>query len=124
MAKLRLLERGLVDAALGVDDLHLKVSGGKGKGKADEDVEMDAAEDDDVPDEKPEEFMARINLYVAIHLSRTKNSRDDYKSENAYQLRKEVIQEFLRNCILKKCQNGDCSSYVFRCVLLRISQKN
>ena len=112
MAKLRLLERGLVDAALGVDDLHLKVSGGKGKGKADdsEDVEMDV--EDEVPDEKPEEFMARINLYVAIHLSRTKNSRDDYKSENAYQLRKEVIQEVLRNCILKKCQNGDCSSYV------------
>jgi DNA-directed RNA polymerase I subunit RPA1 len=83
-------------------------------------VEMDV--EDEVPDEKPEEFMARINLYVAIHLSRTKNSRDDYKSENAYQLRKEVIQEFLRNCILKKCQNGDCSSYVLHCPLLRQPQ--
>ncbi|TEB28535.1 hypothetical protein FA13DRAFT_1793999 [Coprinellus micaceus] len=39
---------------MGVEDLHLKVSGGKGKGKADEDAEM-GVEDADVPDEKAEE---------------------------------------------------------------------
>jgi len=110
MAKLRLLERGLVDAAMGVDDLHLKVKIAKGKGKAaDEegDVEM---EEDDTPDETAEQFMARINLYVSIHLSRTTNSRDEYKSELAYTIRKDLIQEFLRNTLLKKCQNSDCGS--------------
>jgi DNA-directed RNA polymerase I subunit RPA1 len=114
MAKLRLLERGLVDAALGVDDLQLQSKPSKGKGKAEEegeDVEMDGG-DDDTPDETPEQFMSRINLYVAIHLSRTKNTRDDYKNETAYQMRKDIIQDFLRSSILKKCQNADCYSYV------------
>ncbi|RXW17855.1 hypothetical protein EST38_g7989 [Candolleomyces aberdarensis] len=116
MAKLRLLERGLVDAASGVDDLHLQTkSSSKGKGKAGEegeDVEM-AGGDDDVPDETPDQFMARINLYVAIHLSRTKNTRDDYKNETSYQMRKEIIQNFLRNSIMKKCQNADCYSHAY-----------
>ncbi|KAF5333685.1 hypothetical protein D9611_002553 [Ephemerocybe angulata] len=112
MAKLRLLERGLVDAALGVDDLVLKASS-KGKGKAEDGEDVEMAVEDDVPDETPEEFIARINLYVNIHISRSKNNRNDYKTEHAYQLRKDVIQEFLRSCILKKCQNADCSSHAY-----------
>lgn len=64
----------------------------------------------DVPDETPQQFMARINLYVAIHLSRAKgNTRDNYKDALVYQARKELVNDFLKNTILKKCQNGDCS---------------
>ncbi|KAF9006540.1 RNA polymerase I largest subunit [Cyathus striatus] len=123
IAKFRLLERGLLDAAQGVDDIQLRVSrkqaGKKGKeSTGDEDSEDDhVAVEDDAPDETPQEFMARVNLYVAIHLSRASNSkRDDYKDGPVYQKRKELINDFLRNTILAKCQNGDCGcpAYTYR----------
>lgn len=108
IAKLRLLEHGLVEAAQGIDDLTLQVRRTKGKGKEGEDT-MDVDEDE-ASYEKDEEFIARINLFVAIHMQKAKSSRDGYKNEIAYQMRKDLIQDFLRNTMLKKCQNGDCSS--------------
>ncbi|KAF8165499.1 hypothetical protein B0H34DRAFT_743123 [Crassisporium funariophilum] len=109
-SKLRLLERGLMDAAQGIDDIHLRV-----RGKDEEDSE----ETDKVkqPDETPHEFIARLNLYVAVHLSRVpENTRDSYKDGLIYQARKDVINEFLRICMMKKCQNDDCgcTAYTFR----------
>jgi len=123
MAKLRLLERGLLDAAQGVDDIALRVrqkqeKEKKGKSKKGDDEEEDQDDDEDaneaeVPDETPQEFMTRINLYVAIHLYRASSSkRDNYKDGLVYQTRKDIINDFLKSCILKKCQNGDCGSYV------------
>lgn len=112
IAKLRLLERGLLEAAQGVEDIQLRVRRRKAKAKAGED-EGDVEGDVGLPDETPLEFMTRINLYVAIHLSRVKSStRNDYKDAMVYQARKEVINEFLKNTILKKCQNVDCNSCV------------
>jgi hypothetical protein len=108
IAKLRLLEHGLVEAAQGIDDLTLQVRRAKGKGKEAEDT-MDVDEDE-TSYEKDDEFITRINLFVAIHMQKTKGSRDGYKNEIAYQMRKDLIQDFLRNTMLKKCQNGDCSS--------------
>lgn len=111
LAKLRLLERGLLEAAQGVDDIHLRVSRKKEKGGKDEDAEdaSEVEEDSGVADETPHEFIARINLYVAIHLARSPtNTRDSYKDGLIYQTRKDLINEFLKACISKKCQNGDC----------------
>ncbi|KAF5364049.1 hypothetical protein D9756_000358 [Leucocoprinus leucothites] len=115
IAKFRLLERGLLEAAQGVDDIQLRVRRrrAKAKGEDEEDEEVEVG----LPDETPQEFMTRINLYVAIHLSRTKDStRDNYKDSLVYQARKELVNEFLKNTILKKCQNGDCNSagYTYR----------
>lgn len=124
MAKLMLLERGLLDAAQGVDDLTLRVrrkqeKEKKGKLKKgddeeeDQDDEEEDANDPEVPNETPQGFMTRINLYVAIHLRRESSSkRDNYKDGLVYQTRKDIINDFLKSCILKKCQNGDCGSYV------------
>lgn len=107
LAKLRLLERGLLEAALGVDDIQLRVGKKKSKTSGADGEEME--EDEEVPDETSHEFIARINLYVAIHLARApKNTRDSYKDGLIYQTRKDLINDFLRNCITKKCQNGDC----------------
>ncbi|EFI27675.1 RNA polymerase I largest subunit [Coprinopsis cinerea okayama7 len=117
MAKLRLLEHGLVEAAMGVDDITLQVrKTKKGKEKADEEEDVDMLGKEDVTYESDEQFVKRVHLYVAIHLARNKTTRDDYKSEVAYQMRKDLIHEFLRNCMMKKCQNSDCSSvaYTFR----------
>lgn len=123
MAKFRLLERGLLDAAQGVDDLHLRVSRRRDKSKkrnkkggkdevpdevdeATEDVRMDT----DTPDESLQEFMMRVNLYVAVHLGRAFGSkRDHYKDTLVYQARKDMINEFLKGAILNKCQNSDCA---------------
>lgn len=112
------MERGLLEAAQGVDDIQLRVRPKEKKKSAkavnnddDDDDESSAEEEEqpEVPDETPQEFIGRINLYVAIHLARApKNTRDSYKDGLLYQARKDLINEFLKACILKKCQNSDC----------------
>lgn len=116
VAKIRLLERGLLEAAQGIDDIHLRVRPKEKKKPVGNDREGDTSaeeeeeEEPEVPDESPSEFIARLNLYVAIHLARSpKNNRDSYKDGLVYQARKDLINEFLKSCMLKKCQNGDCS---------------
>lgn len=108
IAKFRLLERGLLDAAQGLDDIQLRVRKKKRRGGDDEE---DETVETGLPDETPQQFMTRVNLYVAIHLSRAKDStRDDYKDGLVYQTRKELINDFLKNTLLRKCLNGDCNS--------------
>ncbi|KAI6047491.1 hypothetical protein EDC04DRAFT_2876497 [Pisolithus marmoratus] len=99
-AKLRLLEHGLLDAALGVDDLHIQ---DKGNG--------DDEGDEDSRGETVEEFEKRVELYVRIHLSRANSRRDEYKDELVYQARKDVITDFLKSTISKRCQNAGCGAY-------------
>ena len=107
MAKLRLIERGLVEAAQGVDNLHIRI--GRSKQKAKDGEEEVLQDEPSLPDETVAEFIARINLYVAIHLARApQTTRDSHKEELTHQMRKDLIHEFLRACILKKCQNPDC----------------
>ncbi|PPR04051.1 hypothetical protein CVT24_010626 [Panaeolus cyanescens] len=124
LAKLRLLERGLLEAAQGVDEIQMRIGRKKAKSQAnktadDDSSEEEAAEDEtpDTPDETPTEFIARINLYVAIHLARApKSTRDSYKDTSVYQARKDLINEFLKLCMSRKCQNADCGciAYTFR----------
>jgi len=95
LAKLRLLERGLLDAAQGVDAMQLRTQRNKDS-------------EEEFSRESPQAFIARINLYVAIHLARTPNNTHSYKDTLVYQTRKDLINEFLKSCILKKCQNSDC----------------
>lgn len=86
------MEHGLLEAAHAVDDIHIQPRS------------ETAAEDDQ--DETEEEFEKRIELYVAIHLSRASSSkRDHYKNELVYQARKEVILDFLKTSISKTCHH-------------------
>ena len=113
----------MLEAAQGIDDIHLRVRPKERKkpAKPANDREADTSaeeeeeeEDTHVPDESPSEFIARLNLYVAIHLARSpKNNRDSYKDGLVYQARKDLINEFLKSCMLKKCQNSDCSWWVW-----------
>lgn len=115
MAKLRLIERGLLDEARGLDDMTLHTkrrkvnpTGRRGKEGGDNADKKDAVEMP-VADETAQEFMTRIHLYVAVQLSRNANkTRDSYKDGSCYQAKKELIDEFLKATILKKCQNPDC----------------
>ncbi|KAK0461936.1 uncharacterized protein EV420DRAFT_137191 [Desarmillaria tabescens] len=112
-AKFKLLEYGLLNAAQGVDDLHLAGTfterpTGKGKGK---DLQQEEEAVDIEPDD---EFIYRVEAYVHLQLSRASSSkRDSYKDALVYQARKDLINEFLKSTILNKCQNKDCSSFAY-----------
>lgn len=108
VAKLRLIEHGLLVAAQGLDDTQLK--GGKGKGSDDEEEEVESLG----------EFEARINGYVEGHLKRASTSkRDNYKDGLVYQARKDVINDFLKIALArKKCLN--CDALVFFLHLPRV----
>lgn len=111
-----MLEHGLLDAAQGVDDLILRVARQKGprtkkNGEDDDEEEEEDVSDPDQPTETPAQYQMRVNLYVQIHLSRASGSkRDHYKDGLVYQTRKDLINEFLKTTITKKCQNADCNS--------------
>ena len=103
MAKLTLLERGLLEAANGLDSLHPVPK----RTQEDEDEKFTSTEDTE------EDFHKRIQIYVAANLVRAPQSRrDHYKDGLVYQERKAVILEFIKATLLKKCQNEDCNAYV------------
>ena|ERR1700722_9747145 len=108
VAKFRLLEHGLLDAALGVDDLFLRT------GPKD-------SHDDEDRGETLESFQERVNMFVTVHLCRAAHSkRDDYKDNIVYQARRDLISEFLRATALKQCKNDGCHA----CVLILDSFRN
>ena len=97
-AKLRLLERGLLVPAQKIDELQLY--------RTKEEDAVEGAQDDVTLN------VRRINDYVEkafkVH---GKGHRDAYKDELVFQTRKEVIAEFLKYAMLKKCTN--CAAYVY-----------
>lgn len=102
MAKLRLLEYGFLVAAKALDDIHYSTK--KGRGAGDEDG-------DDEPEESYEAYEQRINLYVAAHMATASSSkRDAYKDGLVYQTRKDVINDFIKVTMSKKCQNSGCAA--------------
>ncbi|KAI0268325.1 beta and beta-prime subunits of DNA dependent RNA-polymerase [Gloeopeniophorella convolvens] len=104
VAKMRLLDHGMLDAASALDDLHMKV---KTKGQ---DLE------DESEGETVEAFEQRVTIFVQLNLLRASSSRDDYKHSLVFQARKDLIQEFLKASLIKRCQNHGCGAngYTFR----------
>ncbi|KAF9653451.1 beta and beta-prime subunits of DNA dependent RNA-polymerase [Thelephora ganbajun] len=100
-AKLRLLERGLLIPAQKIDDLQLY-----------------RVKDEDAAEEGQDDVVLnvrRINDYVEkafkVH---GKGQRDAYKDELVFQTKKEVITEFLKYAMLKKCANCSAFGHTFR----------
>jgi len=101
IAKLRLLDHGLLLAANTLDDFHMESRRSKGDDGADE-------EDFGEPFEA---FEARVNAFVAISISAASSSkRDNYKDSLVYAERRNVIQQFLKSIISKKCPNPNCGA--------------
>jgi len=68
-------------------------------------------DDEDSHDETIADFESRINLFVSVHFSKASSStRDHYKDSLVYQARKDLITEFLRTTITKKCSNEGCGA--------------
>ena len=100
MAKLRLLEYGFLVAAKALDDVNYTTK--KTRGAEDEDEE---------PGETYEAYEQRIDLYVAAHVAAAGSSkRDAYKDGLVYQARKDVINDFIKTVMTKKCQNPNCGA--------------
>ena len=95
------MEYGFLVAAKALDDIH---HGTHKKRGVDDD-------ENDEPAETYEAFEQRINLYVAAHMSTASSSkRDAYKDSLVYQARKDVINDFLKTSMSKKCQNANCDA--------------
>ncbi|THH26811.1 hypothetical protein EUX98_g7375 [Antrodiella citrinella] len=107
VAKLRLLDSGLLVPAKLVDDMQMKTK------PADEDDEGDGAVVEDI-----ENFEARVELWVQSHLrsAASTSKRDGYKDGLVYQERKAVIHSFLKITQSRKCSHPTCGafSYTFR----------
>lgn len=85
-----------MEAALDVDNITLHTA---------------SDDDEDSRDETIPELEGRVNLFVMVHLSKASGSkRDHYKDNLVYQARKDLIQEFLRSTITKKCSNEGCGA--------------
>ena len=94
-------------ASQGVDELYESRNDVKAG-----DEKMQVEEDAD-PEETEDEFIARLDKYVNLHLGRASSSkRDNYKDALVYQARKDLINDFLKSTILKRCHNPDCGQSV------------
>lgn len=108
VAKLSLLEHGLVVQADQVDALPMRTADKASKGKA-ADPE-DVGESTDEPDETVEEYKERLETWVTVCLKRageagTKYGRDEYKKSGiVYDKRKRVIDSFVKSLVKKKCE--------------------
>ncbi|CAL1701179.1 unnamed protein product [Somion occarium] len=106
VAKLRLLEHGLLVAANMLDDLNVSTA------KNGEDDEGS-----DEPLESYEDFEKRVNAFVAVNFAAASStSRDNYKDGLVFQERKNLISQFIKLTHTKKCPNPSCGAhgYTFR----------
>ena len=102
VAKLKLLEYGLLNAANLFDGLSLNQ---KRKGK------------EGATTESVEDFEKRLERYVQIHLSRASSARrGDYKDGPVYQARKQVIDQFIKTAHSnsRHCSRPQCGAYVIQ----------
>ncbi|KAI0033330.1 hypothetical protein K488DRAFT_47922 [Vararia minispora EC-137] len=110
IAKFRLLEHGLLEAAETLDALHVQSR----KANIDDDDDDDATED-----EPAAVFIHRINTFVQLNLFQARKAgakRDTYKDSLVFQARKDLILDFHKTAMIKKCQNPNCGAhgYTFR----------
>lgn len=96
MAKLRLLDYGMLDAAAALDSLHMRPK------TKDQDAETDH--------DTLEAFEKRVQAFVQLNLLRASGSRDNYKHSLVYQARRDLIQQILKASLLKRCQKSGCSA--------------
>lgn len=96
VAKLRLLDHGMLGAASALDNLHMR-SKNKAKDSEDETETLEA-------------FEQRVQAFVQLNLLRASGSRDNYKHTLVYDARRDLIQQILKASLLRGCHNPGCGA--------------
>ncbi|KAI8343954.1 hypothetical protein BC941DRAFT_491756 [Chlamydoabsidia padenii] len=114
LAKLKLLENGLVREAQAIDDFYVKL---KTKGKKD----IDDMEEDEMGDDvfsNAEEYEAHLEKYVKDCMADPEiraASVSNYKVTVINEVRKSVMMDFMRRCLaIKRCEHCKAISPPFR----------
>src|ERR1700761_716085 len=90
----------MLDAALALNDLHIKPKS------------KDQNSRDEIETETLEAFEQRVQVFVQLNLLRASGSRDNYKHSLVFQTRKDLIQDILKASLINKCQNPGCGAWV------------
>ncbi|KAL8286881.1 hypothetical protein RQP46_003887 [Phenoliferia psychrophenolica] len=122
IAKLTLLEHGLVVPADNVDTIVFSVKPKKkvkkhtGPATLSDDDEGEPTDEAAVEDETLGQYEARLNTYVSVSLRfASGSSRDDYKKSGiVYDKRRKLISEFLKSLNKKKCGRCGACAHRFR----------
>ncbi len=88
----------MLDAALALNDLHIKPKSKGPKSGGEIETETLGA------------FEQRVQAFVQLNLLRASGSRDNYKHSLVFQARKDLIQNFLKASLINKCQNSGCGA--------------
>ncbi|KDQ64322.1 hypothetical protein JAAARDRAFT_187666 [Jaapia argillacea MUCL 33604] len=108
VAKFRLLEHGLLEPAQELDRMQRHSKKKKG-------IEEDDSDEDESDSESLQAYKDRLNAFVILNLHRARGStRDQYKDTLVYQARRDLVTEFLKATITKKCHNCSAFGYTFR----------
>ncbi|SAM02441.1 hypothetical protein [Absidia glauca] len=114
VAKLKLLESGLVREAQAIDEFYVKLKGSKKKDS--EDLEDDEMGDDVFSN--AEEYEAHLEKYVKDCMADPEiraASASNYKVTVINQVRKSVMMDFMRRCLaIKRCEHCQAISPPFR----------
>ncbi|CAM0140636.1 hypothetical protein VKS41_006661 [Umbelopsis sp. WA50703] len=106
IAKLKLLQRGLIREAQRIDDFNIRVKKSK---HVDEDDIADVLEEEQEGSETAEQFIERIDEYIEASINNkeaTEFASRTYKITIINEERKQVMADFFRRCIAKKrCEN-------------------
>ena len=90
----------MLDAALALNDLHIKPKS------------KDQNSRDEIETETLEAFEQRVQVFVQLNLLRASGSRDNYKHSLVFQARKDLIQDVLKASLINKCQSPGCGAWV------------
>ncbi|GBE80006.1 DNA-directed RNA polymerase I subunit rpa1 [Sparassis crispa] len=109
VAKLRLLEHGLLVAAETLNDFYVQTE------KKDKKSKQGEPDDEDAEfHESYEAFEQRVNTYVALQFAAASTSkRDAYKDGLVYKARKALISDFLKVVTQKRCRNPKCGAHAY-----------
>ncbi|CAO3689510.1 unnamed protein product [Umbelopsis ramanniana] len=106
IAKLKLLQRGLIRESQRIDDFNIRAKKSK---NADDDDIADVLEEEQEGSETAEQFLERIDDYVEACINNKEANEyasRTYKITIINEERKQVMADFFRRCIAKKrCEN-------------------
>ncbi|CAO3608899.1 unnamed protein product [Cunninghamella echinulata] len=116
LAKLKLLEHGLIRESQAVDEFYVQIDKKKKKGAVDNDTE-EIEMDGDVFSNAAEyeEFLEKYVQDCLADPEIRKYSADNYKVTVINEVRKTVMSEFMKRCLaIKRCENCESISPPFR----------